>query len=62
LIYADHDYYPARDVPKMLALAEENGLDSLTTLVYEGRAHGVQLFAEETLIPEIITWMNLHRP
>lgn len=62
LIYAEGDYYPARDVPKMLALAEENGLASLTALVYEGRRHGVQLFTEEDSIQEIITWMNLHRP
>ena len=61
LVYADDDYYSARDVPLMEAMAEENNLETLTTLIYSGRTHGVALFAEEDFIPAILEWLSWRR-
>jgi alpha-beta hydrolase superfamily lysophospholipase len=58
IVYADHDTYPARDVPAMTELAGEN----VTLQTYAGRTHGVALFKEhEDLLPLVIDWLNNHR-
>ncbi len=57
IVYADHDPYPARDVPEMQTL----GGDSVTVQVYEGREHGIDLFrSHEDLLPLVIAWMSDH--
>jgi dienelactone hydrolase len=58
VVYAERDYYPARDVPLMEEKLAELELNSMTTMAYPGNAHGVDLFAEEELIPAIIGWLN----
>lgn len=62
LIYGDRDSRPARAVPQMVELAEAAGLDTLTTLVYARREHGMDLFAfEPDLLPAIIDWLDARR-
>jgi pimeloyl-ACP methyl ester carboxylesterase len=55
IVYADQDTYPKRDVPKL----QELGGDSVATITYPGREHGVALFATHgDLIPQIIAWIG----
>ncbi len=62
LIYGDRDPYPARDVPQMIELAADAGLDTLTRLVYARREHGMDLFTvEPDLLPAIIEWLDARR-
>lgn len=59
LIYAEGDPQPAREVPLMLKLAEENGSESVTALAYPGRAHGMALFESvDDLTTEILAWLR----
>lgn len=59
LIYADRDSRPARDVPRMLALAEDAGLVSISVIRYAGRAHGMDLFTTQSdLLDQVLAWMN----
>jgi pimeloyl-ACP methyl ester carboxylesterase len=62
LIYGDRDSRPARAVPQMVELAEAAELDTLTTLVYGRREHGMDLFTfEPDLLPAIIEWLDARR-
>lgn len=55
IIYADRDRYPATDMPTMLEL----GAERVTTIVYSGRTHGVDLFNEhEELAGQIVEWLK----
>lgn len=55
IIYADRDRYPAADMPKMLEL----GAERVTTIVYSGRTHGVDLFKEhDELAGQIVEWLK----
>lgn len=55
IIYADRDRYPAADMPRMLELGGER----VTTIVYSGRAHGVDLFKEhDELVGQIAEWLK----
>jgi pimeloyl-ACP methyl ester carboxylesterase len=55
IIYADRDRYPAADMPKMLELGGER----VTTIVYSGRTHGVDLFKEhDELAGQIVEWLK----
>lgn len=57
--YADRDYRPARDVPRMLEL---DGA-AVETVVYEGRDHGMDLLeAHPELAPQLIAWMVARVP
>lgn len=54
LMYAARDPYPRADSPRMLEL----GGDHLSTIVYDGRAHGVSLFdAYAEAIPSLVAWL-----
>lgn len=57
-IYSQNDRWPALGVPEMQLAAP----DSFITLMYDGNAHGMDLFAEqqETIVVEIINWLNSH--
>lgn len=57
-IYAQNDRWPALGVPQM----QETAPDTFSTIMYEGNAHGMDLFAEqqETLVVEIVNWLNSH--
>lgn len=53
-VYADHDRYPAEDMPTLQELAG----DRMTVITLSGRGHGVGLFREDTtLIPSIVEWV-----
>jgi dienelactone hydrolase len=55
LIYADRDTYPRLAVPHMQDQPEFNG----EVITYSGRAHGILLLkGDETLLAQIIAWMN----
>ncbi|MEZ4670898.1 MAG: alpha/beta fold hydrolase [Anaerolineae bacterium] len=55
IIYADHDRYPAADMPRMLEL----GGDHMATIVYSGRTHGIDLFKEHAdLVGQIVEWLK----
>jgi dienelactone hydrolase len=55
IVYAENDRYPKEDVPMLQELGGEN----VQTVVYTGRAHGVDLFKqEEELVPLIVTWIG----
>lgn len=61
IVYADRDLYPARDVPLMLkAAGEADGAGAhLTAWVYNGRAHGTDLFkGDSALLGQIIAWLR----
>jgi hypothetical protein len=60
IVYASLDSVPRRDVPRMESLVSDADLtDRVTFLAYEGRAHGMLMFAQyDDLIPQIIGWMN----
>lgn len=54
MIYAENDRYPRRDAARMAELGGER----LTTWVYPGRAHGMDVLAAEAgLLGEIIGWL-----
>jgi dienelactone hydrolase len=59
VIYADGDRYPARDVPRMAELVADAGLETLTTLVYSGRDHGIDLLVTyDDIVPALIEWIQ----
>ena len=57
-IYAQNDRWPALGVPQM----QETAPDTFISIMYNGNAHGMDLFDEqqETLVVEIINWLNSH--
>ena len=63
IVYADHDPYPIRDVPKMIELADPDGdgAHHLSLQVYAGREHGMALFAaHDDLVGAITSWLADH--
>jgi pimeloyl-ACP methyl ester carboxylesterase len=55
IVYADRDTYPKQDVPQMLEL----GGGHVESLVYPGRAHGVDLLGDQgDLIATIVGWLQ----
>lgn len=63
IVYADHDPYPIRDVPKMIELADPDGdgAHHLSLQVYAGREHGMELFAaHDELVGAITSWLADH--
>lgn len=63
IVYTDHDPYPIRDVPKLIALADPDadGVHHLSIQVYAGREHGMELFKSHAdLIGVITSWLGDH--
>lgn len=58
LVYAANDFWPAVGIPKMLDAAA----NPVEVEEYAGNAHGLDLIAFEadTLIPAVVTWLNLY--
>ncbi len=57
IVYTARDYWPAVGVPLMLDVAT----CPVEVLTFAGNAHGMDLFSsEDTLLPDIITWLTLH--
>lgn len=55
LVYAENDRYPKEGVPTL----QELGGESVQTIMYAGRAHGVDLLKQEAdLIPLIVGWIG----
>lgn len=55
IVYADRDPYPKQDVPQMLDL----GSGHVESIVYAGRAHGIDLFGEhDDLAGTIVGWLQ----
>jgi hypothetical protein len=54
IIYAESDRYPREDVPQL----QELGGDLVQVISYPGRAHGIDLFKDETVIPAIVQWIS----
>jgi pimeloyl-ACP methyl ester carboxylesterase len=57
IVYADHDYWPAVGVPRMV----EAATGEVQVVTYPGNVHGMDLFSsEDALIPEVLGWLNTH--
>jgi len=57
VVYAERDYWPAVGVPLMV----EAATGPVEVLTFPGNAHGMDLFStEDTLMPEIVTWLIGH--
>jgi len=57
LVYADRDAYPRKDVPDML----EIGAGHAEALTFEGREHGMDLFAAHSDLAGTLTaWLAAH--
>lgn len=59
IVYADRDRQPAREVPELIALAADSGIQTVSVLSYPGRTHGVDLFKEhDDLMQSVIGWLD----